>query len=310
MADKLEFKITHDNNRKEVKLGEMSPQVANAFVKLIQSITRIVELTPENEGTTICIKEGSAVVSIEGPSVKSVEESYQQVLKKESSDGRLVEEWRKVQTVFSKNGITYEASFTEKNIRKSILGELVSAKRITKRKSKRPPAETNVEFLVGHLIEVGGKKPNIHIETSDGERLTISCNELKANKAKAFLYEKIWLSVWLTGSEEKKKYEMCDSYWDIQQPIFDDFTTFIKTFKGCENEVESLKLIHYKCQNILKTKNYGIYRKFLRLFNNDKTDINVLKTLLIVSSPFKTNDKIEPIFNELEELFNRKTTRF
>jgi hypothetical protein len=303
---KLEIKITHDNSQKEVELDAMSIAVAKAFIILVNSLTRIVELTPGSRNAKISIKKGSAAVSVEGASVEIVEENYRQILEKQSSNKELVDEWRKIQNLFSKNGIQYEANFYTKSRKLSILDQLKNSKKLRTKRAEKPPVETNIEFLSGKLIAVGGKKPNIHIETLESIRATISCSEAKANKAKAFLYNTILLSVWKSGSSDSPKYDMCDSYFESQKPTYDDFAGFIFNLKNSANEIDSLKLIHYKCQEILKSQNYGVYRKFLKLFLTDKMDANVLKTLLIASRPFQENERISPIFQELNRLFDDK----
>lgn len=306
MADnKLEFKITHDVDNNVVHLNEMSLEVAIAFVTLIQSVTKIVELTPKNKELKISVTKGSAAVSIEGTQVKSLEKSFQDIVERKSNNKELVIQWRKIQTLFTSNGIHYQANFYSDNQPISILEQLKSTKKLRTRKKERPPVESNIEFITGKLIAVGGKIPNIHVENPEGVKITISCTEGKANKAKAFLYNNIWLSIWVTKTDEKDKYEMCDSYWEQQQDIFNEFAAFIKEFKGAKNEIESLKMVHYKCQEILKKQNYGVFRKFLRLFNTDKTDLNVLKTLLIAARPFAENEKLQLLISEMDVTFGK-----
>lgn len=311
MADnRLEFKITHDLDNKDVQLENMSLEIAQAFVVLIQSVAGIVELTPKNKNLKISIRKGSAVVCVEGPEVKILEKRFKQVIENKSSNGELVKKWRNIQTLLSNNGIGYEANFFEKNKPVSILAQLTSSKKIRAKRKENPPIATNIEFMSGKLIAVGGKNPNIHVEISKNEKpVIIGCTELKANKAKVFLYNKIWLSVWSTKKGNDTEYEMCDSYWDTQSNIFNDFSSFIIALGKSHNEIESLKMLHYKCQEILISQNYGIYRKFLRLFNTETSDLNTLKTLLIVSRPFKEHERLKAIIDELDTIFQKKLAK-
>jgi hypothetical protein len=192
----------------------------------------------------------------------------------------------------------------------SILKDLTSSKKLRTKRKEKPPVMTNIEFMTGKLIAVGGKRPNIHVEVGKNEKaLIIECNELKANKAKAFLYNKIWLSVWVTKKGEEKEYVMCDSYWEKQSDIFNDFSRFIAAVENSGDEIESLKMIHYRCQGYQITQEYGIYQKFLRLFNTENTDLNVLKTILVVSRPFKDTEQLGPIIQELDTLFQKKLSK-
>jgi hypothetical protein len=305
-SNKLEFKITHDVQDQKVNMGDMSIEVSHALLTLLKAMTRIVELTPNNKNLRICVKQGSAVVSIQGTSVETVQKNFSQIVKKKSSNKDLIEEWRRIQTLFSTNGIRYEAAFFEGNKSTSIVDDLKSSTQFRAKKKSRPPVATNIIFLSGKLIAVGGKFPNIHIDDQEDNRITISCTEVGANKAKAFLYKTILLSAWSTKTTGKDKLEMCDSYWENQRPMFSEFQEFIQQLKKAPDEIESLKLIHYKCQDLLKMQDFKKYRKFLRLFNNERSDINVLKTLLIVSRSFATQENIQPILIELDLKFRKK----
>lgn len=306
-VDRLEFKITHDLQKRDVHLEDMSLEIAKVFVVIIQSITGIVELTSKNKNLKISVRKGSAVICVEGPEIKTVETKFRQVIERRSTNKQLVEQWRRIQNVLNEDGAEYEANFYRKGKKVSIIKDLKSSKKLRTRRKEKPAVKTNIEFLTGKLLAVGGKKPNIHVEVAKQEKaLIIECTELKANKAKAFLYKKIWLSVWVTKKGEDKDYVMCDSYWETQEALFNNFSQFIKGMENAEDEIESLKKLHYKCQDFLKVQDYGNYRKFLRLFNTENTDLNVLKTLLIVSRPFKESETLGPLLKELENLFQKK----
>lgn len=303
--DKLEFRITHDTKDQKIEMDNMTIEVSKALTAILQATTRIVELTPNNKKLRICVKEGSAVVSMQGPVVESVQKQFNQILEKKSSNKELIEEWRSIQTLFSNNGITYEASFRIKNSVTSITESLKSSTQFRSKKISKPPVNTNVVFLSGKLIAVGGKHPNIHIDDKEHNRVTISCTELGANKAKAYLYKDIFVSTWCTKSTDNK-YELCDSYAENQVAMYKEFRDFIAALKKAPDEIESLKMIHYKSQEILKQNQFRKYRKFLKLFNTDRNDINVLKTLLIVSRPFADQENIHLIYKEIDEKFRRK----
>ncbi|MEO6612412.1 MAG: hypothetical protein ABIT05_06725 [Chitinophagaceae bacterium] len=308
--DRLEFKITHDLQKKDVYLEDMSLEIAKVFVVIIQSITGIVELTSKNKNLKISVRKGSAVICVEGSEIKTVETKFRQVIERRSTNKQLVEQWRRIQNVLNEDGAEYEANFYRKGKKISIIEDLKSSKKLRTRRKEKPPVKTNIEFLTGRLMAVGGKKPNIHVEVAKQEKaLVIECTELKANKAKAFLYKKIWLSVWVTQKGEEKEYVMCDSYWETQQNLFNRFSQFIKDMENSEDEIESLKILHYRCQEYLKNQDYGTYRKFLRLFNTESSDLNVLKTLLIVSRPFNESEILGLLLKELELLFEKKLAK-
>lgn len=287
-------------------MDNMSVDVSNALLTILKATTRIVELTPNHKNIRICVKEGSAVVSIQGPAVEAVQKQFTQIVERKSSNKELVEEWRNIQTLFTSNGIQYEAAFKVGSTSTSIIDNLTSKKQFRTKRKTRPAVSLNIAFLTGKLIAVGGKNPNIHVDVEDEERIVISCTELGANKAKAFLYKEILVSTWCTKSAENNKYELCDSYWADQINMFNEFRDFISRLKKATDEIESLKMIHYKCQEMLKEKEYKKYRRFLRLFNTERHDINVLKTLLIVTRPFSEHEDIKLIYDEIDQKFKKK----
>lgn len=305
-GNKLEFRIVRDQNDQKIHMDNMSVEVSNALLTILTATTRIVELTPNHKNIRICVKEGSAVVSIQGPGVDSVQKQFTQIVERKSSNKALVEEWRNIQSLFSKNGIQYEAAFKIGNSSTSIVDSLKSDRQFRTKRKPRPPISLNIVFLTGKLIAVGGKHPNIHIDDEENDRIVISCTELGANKAKAFLYKKIMISTWCTKTTGNDKFELCDSYWEDQVQMFKEFMDFVTRLKNAKDEIESLKMIHYKCQEILKSKEYKKYRRFLRLFNTERQDINVLKTILIVSRPFSEYEEIKLIYDEINDKFKKK----
>lgn len=303
---KLEFKVIKDSKDNRVELDSMSVEAAQAFLILAESVTRIIELTPNNEELRIQIKKGSAAVIVSGDRVETIAESFTTIVNSKSTDKALVEQWRKIQTLFTKNGLQYEANIYTKNQTIQVLNILNTTKRLRTKSLNNPAIQTNIRFITGKLIAVGGKIPNVHIETEDLGRLTIACTERNAKKAKNFLYTTILLSAWVKESEATKSYELCDSYYKEQLSFFDDLSSFIADLNEQNDEIESLKLLHYECRKYLDENNYGLFRKFLRLFTHDSVDINILKTILIITQSFKDNEELKEARASIQSIFDRK----
>src|SRR5207244_963390 len=148
----------------------------------------------------------------------------------------------------------------------------------------RPVAQkkfkTELEFLTGKLIAVGGKNPNIHVEF-DGKALPpISCTEINASKAKAYLYQTIRFSVWAKEASRIKRHMLCDYY--VNEENYKELNTIINRLFSV-GQIEALKKVHYQCREYLDNEQYGKLRKFLRLFAHESTEINILKMILIVT---------------------------
>jgi hypothetical protein len=306
--NRLELKIITDSNNNETDLAAMSLAEAKAFVIMIEAVTKIVEFTPNNENLTIEIKKGSACVIAHGDNLTHIDALLDEILTNKSND-KLVEPLRQLQTLFLNNGLHYEGKLEIGVNVRPIYNMLREAKKIKKYSVHRPAIQTSIVFPVGKLLAVGGKIPNIHIETGD-LRIPIGCTENNANKAKYFLYKDISLSAWVKDNGETKRFEMCDSYFDTQQDLFIDFQNFIQDFSNAENEIESLKKLHFKCREFLDKKEYGNFRKFLRLFNHESTDVNTLKTILIITQSFKHNEKLQELRKSLKEHFDKKINSY
>lgn len=70
--------------------------------------------------------------------------------------------------------------------------------------------------------------------------------------------------------------------------------------------IESLKELHYVCRGYLDAKDYEGFATFIRKGLTMETDINELKTILIISQSFKDHPIIGPPLNAVQEMFNFK----
>lgn len=302
--NKLEFIIKKDSAKKDVELTGMTVEAAKAFSVLFNSIINIVRIT-HPEGVKIKIRSGSAVVSAEGneEQIAIIQKSYNDIINFRSENKELVNEWRSVQKLISANGLDYEANFYQGSVKTSFLQSLKQTKKLRTRPVSNPIVST-IKFMSGKLIAVGGSNPNIHLENSAGKRITINCTEQNAKKANRFLYENILVSCWSKAGKDDIKYELCESYW--HQADFDLLKNGINEFLSISNEIAQLKVLHYKCRELLDKKDYDTFRKFLRLFTHDTTDVNILKTILIVTQSFKEHDKLKEMRLALKEVFDKK----
>lgn len=306
MTNKLEFKINTGPNNQKIDISSMSLKDAQTFVIIIEALTKIVENTPENENLKIKIDKGSLVAAVEGDNVVLINNDYNEVINNNSFNGGLVSGWRSIHKVFYQNGYTFDANFRIQNEIISIYQNLRAATKIRTKSVHSPRIETNISFITASLIAVGGKSPNIHIETEDGNKIILSCNYTAAAKAKAFLYKDIYLSAWVRETEAKSTYELCDSYFDYQIDIFIQLKAFIAEFNQATDEIDSLDKIYNRCKFYLDNMEYANFRKFARLFKHETTDVNILKTILIITRSFKEHPELKGTREGLKDLFDKK----
>jgi len=299
---RLEIKIVKDVNEKDIDLKAMSLQAAQSFLLLFESITKIVKLTPENKEIKIQVTSGSAVIAAEGEAVSKAKKEFDKILENKSTKRELVEQWRRIQTVFAANGLSYEANFFMKGEKVPFYDLLRSRKTLRAKPVVSKKFTTDLEFLSGKLIAVGGKNPNIHVEV-DGKALPpISCTEINATKAKAYLYQTILFSVWAKEAGGTKRYALCDSY--ANKEIYDELRSIIAELYSSD-QVEALKKVHYQCREYLDDQDYGRLRKFLRLFVHESTDVNILKMILIVTQSVKEHERLKLTIETTQTLFDK-----
>lgn len=307
--NKLEFIIKTDSSQQKIDLNSMSIEAAKAFSILFSSVVNIIRLNEDREGIKINIKSGSLVLEATGTEeqIENIQEDFAEIISCRSDNKALVKEWRIIQELFQANGLAYEANIYTKKTKNSVFDSLKTSKKL-RAKPKYLPLKSSLIFMTGKLIAVGGFNPNIHLEQTNGTRITINCTEKNARKANRFLYDRIRISCWIKKGGNEVKYELCDSYWDDKE--FNTLSGFLSQFQSVSNEIEQLKFVHYTSRDYLDAKDYGNFRKFLRLFIHDSTDVNILKTILIVTQAFKDHEKLKEMRNDIKVLFDKKIREY
>jgi hypothetical protein len=305
-SNKLEFKIIKDEKKQDIDITAMSLKAAEAFKTLLTCTLNIIHLSSKTPNVTISIRKGSAMVVAEGgqQQIGQIRKGFDAILTRKSSNKKLVKEWRNLQDLVQQNGLAYEFSFYQNNQKEIITNALKENKRFRTIKVVTK-AHSNIKFITGRLIEVGGKSPNIHIDDADGNKLKISCTERSARKANNFLYDSIYISAWTKERNDDIEYELCDSYFQKDLPYFYRFQDFITRYRGLPI-VAGLKELHFECRKYLDDKDYSYLRKFLRLFIHESTDINILKTILILLRPFEQHEKLTGPIKDLHKQFNKQ----
>ncbi len=71
-------------------------------------------------------------------------------------------------------------------------------------------------------------------------------------------------------------------------------------------KIESLMELHYVCRGYLDAKDYEGFATFIRKGLAMDSDINELKTILIISQSFKDHPIVGPPRNAVQEMFDFK----
>lgn len=307
-GNKIEFKIVKDAKGKDVDLAAMSMVATRSLITLMQSLTNILSESANDQNVKIQILKGSATLVAEASEaiIKKVHKDFDDITQNKSSNKYLVENWLSIQSLIQENGLEYEANFYTRSSKVPVVEKIKSAKKFrVKTTRQRLPSDTDLIFLSGKLIEVGGKIPNIHIVTGNSEeKYTVGCEENEAIKVNKFLYQTVMLSVWRTKKANGViKYSFCDFY--TEEVIYNLFTELIKDFNKKE-EVEALVLLHGKFREYIESRNFGYLRKLMRLFNHDSVSASTLKTILIITKSLKDHEEVSQLRQPLKEKLESK----
>jgi hypothetical protein len=137
----------------------------------------------------------------------------------------------------------------------------------------------------------------------EGDKIKASCSRIDARRATDYLYNgEIKISLWKIEKQgQKTVYEMCDVYRN--KDIFDDLFTFVQLLRE-KDEIESLMEIHKKIKYLLQNGAIKTVARIMKLYNHKSTDINVLKTILLITKSFKDSSEFGDLWYALSEKYH------
>lgn len=310
MADnRFEIRIVKEADGSDATLENLSVAAAQSLAEILESLSKIAAYENQNNDVRIKVTKGSACAAIEAPSNKLVviKDNIEKVTNYESEDEVYVKSLRNIQDVIKSNGLTYEAFLSDDTSVTNILDKFKQDRTFRKRRTvKKYVKKFHVEFFSGQLFAVGGKNPNIHIESA-GESYPIDCDEKQAIVVNKFLYQNIKISTWAKVAEGKKPvYYFCDHY--INETTYKTLKEFVQLNTGLSG-TEIFKNIHYSILDFVQTQDFGGLRKFIRLFTSDFVDVQRQRAVLMTLKEFKNHEDIEDLYENLVELIESKTKK-
>lgn len=307
-TSKLELKIVSDSNGKSIELDNLSILAAKSLNTFLDSLINLVDAVPlENRASLrIQVKKGSACVAVEGFSteIEYLENSFEEVVNYKSSNRDLVNSWKAIQDVIRANGLHYEVNiFTPQKGEVSLIDKIKTDKQF-KLKPKRNKPDTNIYFLKGKLIAIGGLNPNFHLYNENQEETIVHCDEVTAKKINTYLYNEVYVSTWckkIPGAKPIHTYS--DLY--IHESDFLEFRDFI-TKNITESDSDEFIKIHDKIKEIVGNQEFGKLKKFLKLFNHSSVASSTLKTILVNTKAFRNHPDIKEIRSSIKEILEKK----
>lgn len=308
--NKFEISIERDSDNNDAKLDAMSVEVAKAFLVLVESLTKIVENSPNSNTLKIEVHKGSVRVGISGIGLTEVKNTFIQVSNNQSSDQVAVASWRNIQKLLKSNHLAYKEDAVVDDQKLNLLSILKNRDYFRTKDREKPALQTEIKFFEGSLEQMGGiSTNNIHLKLSDAKVVVIDCTPEQLQKSKRYFKQIALVSAWQLPGIDKPKLKLCNSYYHDDLPMVNKFKAFFYEFENSDTEIESLERLHTECINYLQQRDFRTTKKFLQLFNHDSIHLSIIHTLLMLVAPHKNNEQIKTVYNTLIDLFNKRVKK-
>jgi len=307
LAKRLEIRLYEEDDT-SVSLGSMSASAVDSFVKVVTALKELALTTMEEESLIFSIKEGSALASVQGndPSMTVLFNEIDEAIRGRSQDKDVTKCLRVIQNELKREKFSYNFNFYDQKERVNLYDSIVSSNRISVQRKPKSAVSYELKIIGGFFNQIGGKDPNYHFDYGNGDKLTIDCSIEEAKEINKHLYTKVnslLISKNWNNSDRKEELThkvVLDS--DLVTPI----KNFLKDYNKEENLIEKLTLTHDFIDNQFRDnpKKFELLSALLIAFNSDKFHLSEIKTLLVISKPFKEHDLVKQLRTNLLETYN------
>lgn len=313
MANSFEIRLSEAND-KPVSLSSMSSEALESFMTVMSSLKSMVLSISTSDKLSFSISEGSAICSVEASEdiINEIYKEFNVAIKGKCVDKDFTDSLRKIQEQLSRPRYNYR--FTcKKNSGDNIelQSQLINSTQIrTKRILKS--YEFKLKVRKGFLNQIGGNEPNYHFDYGHGEKITIACTMDEAINIKKYLYQDVHSLVLCKEFADPDKRDLYYHKIIIDESLVESIKTFLYKYYREFDLVKKLASIYDVIDNELnKSPKVGLelLKCLLVGFNDKNLDINELKTLLIISKPFKENEIIEIARKNLHETYQTIMTK-
>ena len=291
--EKIEISLNSVDNE-DVNLERMSLKSLESFLNVTTSLKNIAESISDN--ITFTIRKGSAYAAVNGPKteISRIFNSIDTAIKGESKDDLVTSNLRNIQKEIQDDVFGYQFKYSGNDISERI----IKAKRIAKKRS-RDRYKSELTVLTGFFNSIGGTNPNYHFDSGAGvKKVTIECTVDNAKELKEYLYENISCLVYKSYSEsnpQKFHFKHCSILSEDQVQPFKEFTKNLLESGGILERLDS----YYEFIEKSSSKTY--YLKILmEAFLSGYSDLNELKTTLIISEGLKNHPELKSLRSKLE----------
>ena len=311
MSNKLEIILSQANNE-PVKLASMSSDALDSFMKVVAALKAITESTIPREELSFSIQESSALCSVEAPAkfMNPVYEEMDLAIKGKSEDKEVTKQLRIIQEQLKKESFLYQFKYKQKQKTTNIDKALRNSKKITIKKRTKTPYQFKLKVINGYLNQIGGQNPNYHFDYGQKNSITIDCSKSDVITVIENIYQDVYS---LTLSKEWAIRDKKDEFYHkaiLDKNLVPIFKEFIKAYYKQDDLIEKLTVLHdFVDSQFKKSKEDGFkfLEKLLSAFNDKNYHLSEIKTLLVISKPFKEKEEFKKLREDLLDTYqNRK----
>ena len=288
----------------------MSSDALESFMTVMQSLKSIAETTIEKDELSFSISEGSALCAVEAPKkyMNSIYSEMDLAIQGKSDDKELTKHLRIIQNHIKNENFAYQFNYKEQSKVTNLHTILRNSSKISARRKQRDPYTFKLKVKSGYLNQIGGQNPNYHFDFGLKNSLTIDCSMEEAKDIKSYLYQDVES---LLLCKEWNKADKKNEYFHkiiLDKNLAPIFKSFIKSYYEKDNLVDKLTVIHdFVDESFENSRNGHTILKYLLIAFNDKNfHLSELKTLLIISKPFKEHRDLKDLRKELLETYQNK----
>lgn len=297
--ERIELKLEYVGDD-YVDLNNMSLRALESFLSVTSSLKNIAENISTD--VTFTIKKSSAYTSVNGSpqEINNIFQSIDKAIEGESDDEIVTSNLRNIQKEIQNQVFKYQFKYADIKLDE----KLRHSKKITK-KRVISNYKKELSILSGFFNSIGGNDPNYHFDYGSNNRLTIDCNFPDVDELKDYLYQTISCLVLKKFSEDDDKI----FYYHIsilEENQINRFKEFIFTLNTQNHLLERLDSIYdFMDKSNSRIKDLKI---LLKSYDSIFSDINELKTLLILTKSLKGHSEIKEhrknLLNHFENTLN------
>lgn len=305
--DQLVLRITKDASGKEVELDNMTLDEVVTFKRLLDSFLGLAKVYDKNSDTRISIRKGSAQMALEtsSPTIELIKSDFSDIFNNKSKKNQTVIYCKEIQKILTTFPFQYEFDIKNSQGQKtSVLTEFTRKQKFYTKREPKTKRISELEFIQGELIDLGGKKINFHITPPNSDyALVIDCkSKEEARRVRNYVYSEAYILVHTKKSKKSKTIrEFLDVYTDEAQ--FEEIKKFYSSFQSLEGHARYMEFHNFIYSELKKTndleKALKKIRKYIRLFDNSWTESGQLRTILVSLKSFRKNEILEETLNRI-----------